>query len=214
MAPGLPRARPRQRQQAAGPARPCRHGRICKQHPELAKDAVAALLATISTLADDPALLASLRRRTLLEQGIELIDGAHCPLCDSPWESERHLRDHLAIKLEKSDEAQRLQKDLFASASVLDQALSSWLSQLAAIRRLAAALEDEATVRHKLKAGSITDDQPFDLVDRVTVSTGNIQITLRGVGKRKLPIKIPWQQKPKAEAQAHIQFASSDPGRP
>jgi site-specific DNA recombinase len=68
----------------------------------------------------------------------------------------------------------------------------------------------EAAVRHKFKADSITDDQPFNLVDRVTVSTGNIHITLRGVGKTKLPIKIPWQQKPKA--QAHIQFASSDVG--
>ncbi|WP_245286101.1 AAA family ATPase [Bradyrhizobium sp. WSM1253] len=115
-----------------------------KQLPELAKDAVAVLLATISTLADDPALLASLRRRTLLEQGIGLIDGAHCPLCDSPWESERHLRDHLAIQLEKSGEAQRLQKDLFASANVVDEAVSGWLAQLAAIRRLAQALEHEA----------------------------------------------------------------------
>lgn len=115
-----------------------------KQLPELAKEAVTALLAAINTLAEDAALLTSLRRRTLVEQGMELIDGAHCPLCDSPWESERHLRDHLAIKLEKSNEAQRLQKDLFANASLLDQAASGWLSQLTAIRRLAAALKDEA----------------------------------------------------------------------
>ncbi|MDE5464944.1 hypothetical protein [Bradyrhizobium sp. CSS354] len=115
-----------------------------KQLPELAKDAVTALLAAINTLAEDPALLTSLRRRSLVEQGMELIDGAHCPLCDSPWESERHLRDHLAIKLEKSNEAQRLQRDLFANSSLLDQAASGWLSQLTAIRRLAAALKDEA----------------------------------------------------------------------
>ncbi|MCK1655582.1 hypothetical protein IVA88_29755 [Bradyrhizobium sp. 149] len=57
-----------------------------KQLPEFAKDEVAALLATISTLANDPARLASLRRRTLVEQDIELIDGSDCPLCDSPWE--------------------------------------------------------------------------------------------------------------------------------
>jgi DNA invertase Pin-like site-specific DNA recombinase len=68
----------------------------------------------------------------------------------------------------------------------------------------------EAAVRQKLEAESITDDQPFDLVDRVIVSAGNIQITLRGVGKKKLPIKIPWQQKPKAQAQ--VQFASTDAG--
>lgn len=78
----------------------------------------------MTTLADDPALLASLRRRTLVEQGIELVDGPHCPLCDIPWESEGHLRGHLAIKLDKSNEAQRLQKDLLTNANVLEQALS------------------------------------------------------------------------------------------
>jgi hypothetical protein len=60
-----------------------------------------------------------------------------CPLSNSRQGSERHLRDHLAIKLEKSNGAQRLQKDLFSNVSVVDQALSSWLSQLAVIRRLA-----------------------------------------------------------------------------
>ena len=66
----------------------------------------------------------------------------------------------------------------------------------------------EAAVRYKLKAESITDDQPFDLVDRVTVSTGNIQITLRGAGKNKRPIEIPWQ--PKTKAKAQVEFASSE----
>ena len=69
----------------------------------------------------------------------------------------------------------------------------------------------EEAVRQKLEVESITDD-PFDLVDRVTVSAGNIQITLRGVGKTRLPIKIPWQQKPRAQAPAQVQFASTDAG--
>ena len=70
----------------------------------------------------------------------------------------------------------------------------------------------EAAVRQKLEAELITDDQPFDLVDRVIVSAGNIQITLRGVGKKRRPIKIPWQQKPRAQASAQVQFASTDAG--
>jgi hypothetical protein len=69
----------------------------------------------------------------------------------------------------------------------------------------------EAAVLHKLKAESVTDDQPFDLVDRVTVSTGNIQITLRGAKKNKRALEIPWQPKPKTQAQI-IQFASSNAG--
>ena len=84
----------------------------------------------------------------------------------------------------------------------------------------------EDAVRQKPEVESIADD-PFDLVDRVTVSAGSIQITLRGVGKKRLPIKIPWQQKPRnsyrclarrgqqkqrARAPAQVQFASTDVG--
>jgi hypothetical protein len=69
----------------------------------------------------------------------------------------------------------------------------------------------ETAVRQKLEAESSTDD-PFDRVDQVTISAGDIQITLRGVGKKRLPIKIPWQQKPRTQAPAQIQFASSDAG--
>jgi hypothetical protein len=165
-----------------------------KKLPELAKDEIGALLATISTLADDPALLASLRRRTLVEQGIELIDGPHCPLCDSPWESERHLRGHLAIKLEKSNEAQRLQKGLFANAGVLDQALSGWLSQLAVVRRLAAALEDEAF-------GAV--------IDRWTTELGGLQCNFRSLdGLRSISERLAsgWHAVPEGFDEATASF--------
>jgi hypothetical protein len=110
--------------------------------PDLARDEIAKLLATLDSLENDPALLVSLRRRSLVEQGIELLDGLHCPLCDSPWKSERHLRDHLAAKLDKSKEAQRLHAALLSDADALGKAVSGWLAQLAAIKKLAAALED------------------------------------------------------------------------
>ena len=113
-----------------------------KQLPNAAKDETGELLKVLETLSADPALLASLRRRTLVQKGIELIDGPLCPLCDSPWESERDLRDHLALKLQKSDEAQRLQTSLFASAAAIERAISSWVATLANARKLTTAQGD------------------------------------------------------------------------
>ena len=57
-----------------------------------------------------PPLLAALQRRAFIEKGLDLVDGPECPLCDTPWEDEQHLRDHLKAKLAKSAEAQKIQE--------------------------------------------------------------------------------------------------------
>ena len=66
----------------------------------------------------------------------------------------------------------------------------------------------EAKVRSKLKAVEAPVEEVFDHVERVTVSFGRIQITVRNVNASKRPIEIPWAPKPKAEAQ--IQLAPSE----
>ena len=66
----------------------------------------------------------------------------------------------------------------------------------------------EAEVRDKLNAGEITIEELFERIDRVTVSAGKIQITLRDASKNKRPIEIPWKPKPKDQAQ--IQLAPYD----
>jgi DNA invertase Pin-like site-specific DNA recombinase len=66
----------------------------------------------------------------------------------------------------------------------------------------------ETEVRSKLNDKEITIEEAFDHVERVTVSSGRIQVTLRDVSGSKRPIEIPWTPKPKAEVQ--IQLAPSE----
>ncbi len=93
-----------------------------KGFPDLAKVEVAAIIADIAKLEADPALFAALQRRSFIEKGLELVDGPACPLCDTPWEDEQHLRDHLKSKLEKSEEARKLQQALASNGMTVAQA--------------------------------------------------------------------------------------------
>ncbi|MGD9631675.1 MAG: AAA family ATPase [Pirellulales bacterium] len=168
-----------------------------KRLPTLAKDEISAILSTLDDLSNDPALLASLHRRSLVERGLELIQGPDCPLCDTPWESERHLRDHLAIKLQKSTEAQRLQQALFANAGVVEQAASNWIASLGAVRKLATAQQDAAFAT---------------LIDRWTADLAKFQPQLRtldGLYGAASSLKNGWYLGPKAFDKSLAQFAKS-----
>lgn len=79
----------------------------------------AVILAGISRLEADPALLNALHRRSFIEKGLDLIEGPECPLCDHPWDDEQHLREHLKAKLTKSEEAGRLQEALLSAGNEL-----------------------------------------------------------------------------------------------
>jgi hypothetical protein len=78
----------------------------------LGKEDAEAVVSSIVTLEGDPALLQALQRRSLVEKGLDLVDGPDCPLCDHAWPDEDHLRGHLKNKLAKSDEAAKLQASL------------------------------------------------------------------------------------------------------
>jgi hypothetical protein len=79
---------------------------------ELGKDEASSVLSGLVRLEADPVLLDALQRRSLIEKGLDLIDGPDCPLCDRSWENEEHLREHLKAKLGKSEEAGKLQDTL------------------------------------------------------------------------------------------------------
>ena len=83
-----------------------------KGFPDLAKTEAAVIVTDLASLEADPALLAALQRRAFIEKGLDLIDGPECPLCDTPWNDEQHLRDHLKAKLAKSEKARKLQERL------------------------------------------------------------------------------------------------------
>ncbi|MBX9719081.1 ATP-binding protein [Candidatus Binatia bacterium] len=89
------------------------------QFPDLARTEAAAIIEALGKLEADPALLAALRRRAFVENGLELVDGPDCPLCDTAWPDEQHLRDHLRAKLAKSEEARLLQQSLLDNGAAI-----------------------------------------------------------------------------------------------
>ena len=93
-----------------------------KGFPDLAKIEATAIVADLLKLEANPALFAALQRRTFIEKGLDLVDGPECPLCDTPWEDEQHLRDHLKAKLAKSEEARKLQQALLNNGTAVAQA--------------------------------------------------------------------------------------------
>lgn len=86
---------------------------------ELAKTEVEATLTDLAQLEADPDLLAALQRRAFIEKGLALVDGAECPLCDTPWDDEQKLRDHLKTKLAKSERARKIQESLLRNGANL-----------------------------------------------------------------------------------------------
>lgn len=105
--------------------------------PALAKAEAAAIVAALGRLESAPALLATLRRRSLIENGLRLVDGPECPLCDTRWEDEQHLRDHLQATLEKSAEARELQDLLSSKGTAIAVEAIRVVGLLVPIQRLA-----------------------------------------------------------------------------
>jgi hypothetical protein len=112
--------------------------------PNLAKAEAAAIISALLTLESDPALYASLRRRPLIEKGIDLLDGPDCPLCDHPWGNEQHLREHLKAKLSKSEDARKLQQALLDNGASLAREARGLTSLLPLVQKVAAELSEAA----------------------------------------------------------------------
>jgi DNA repair exonuclease SbcCD ATPase subunit len=88
---------------------------------ELGKKEALAIIGDLSTLESDSSLLASLKHRDFVEEGLKLIEKAECPLCNSPWPDIEHLKQHLEDKLAKSAEAKKLQDNLVKNGGAIAQ---------------------------------------------------------------------------------------------
>src|SRR6266852_577242 len=158
-----------------------------KGFPELAKTEAAAIIANLAKLEADAALLAALQRRTFIEKGLDLVDGPECPLCDTPWEDEQHLRDHLKAKLAKSEEARKLQQTLLNNGAALAreairvvgllglvqkvaegqgeggfaQLLSGWKTDLEGLKAKLTTVEGLAGLKDRLTAGWLEIPKTF-----------------------------------------------------
>jgi hypothetical protein len=105
--------------------------------PDLGKKEATAVVADLGKLEADPALLAALQRRSFIEKGLELVAGPECPLCDTPWEDEQHLRDHLKAKLLKSEEARKLQESLLKNGGTITEKAIRVVGVLTPVQKLA-----------------------------------------------------------------------------
>lgn len=105
--------------------------------PDLGRTETAGLTRDIAKLEADLALSAALQRRSLVERGLELLEGPDCPLCDSHWETEQQLRDHLRSKLAKSEEARRLQESMLSKGAALIEKAVRLTGVITSVQRLA-----------------------------------------------------------------------------
>ena len=110
--------------------------------PDLGAEETAAIISGVARLEGDPALLDALQRRSLIEKGLDLVDGPDCPLCDRSWEDEEHLRAHLKAKLGKSEEAGKVQDSLLKSGVDLARHVIRVLGLLGQTLKIANGLGD------------------------------------------------------------------------
>jgi recombinational DNA repair ATPase RecF len=153
--------------------------------PTLGREEVDAIVANLAKLENDSGLFAALQRRSLIEKGLELVDGPECPLCDTAWASEQLLRYHLAAKLDRSDAARKMQQDLLTNGAALGQTII-WVAGLVvpALRVADADGDDVARVLGDWKAD----------LDEVRAKLGNVD----GLTGLKDRLAADWLAVPKA----------------
>jgi hypothetical protein len=101
------------------------------------KTAIAGAVEGLNKIEADPGLLEAIRRRSFIQTGLDLVDSAQCPLCDTAWEIDA-LRVHLDEKLKKSRHAEELQQGLLTYGREI-------AAELARIRALIAPVEKVGT---------------------------------------------------------------------
>jgi hypothetical protein len=135
------------------------------------------IVSNLAKLEADPALIAALQRRSFFEKGLDLIDGSECPLCDHIWGDEQHLCEHLKAKLEKSEEARKLQQTLLSNGTVLAQEAIRVAGLPGPVQKIAEGQGEDAFIRilidwrtdlAALKTTLTTVDGLTGLKDRLT----------------------------------------------
>lgn len=157
-----------------------------KRFSDLAKIEAAGIVADLTKLEDDPTLFAAFQRRSFIEKGLDLIDGPECPLCDSRWEDEQHLRDHLQAKLQKSESARKIQESLLNNGTAITEHAIRVIGLLTPIQKLAEGHDDGEFAQlltiwtrdlEALKGKLATVDGLASLKDRLTTGWSEVPRT-------------------------------------
>jgi len=93
----------------------------------LGKTEAEKIVGDLAKLDADPSLLAALQARSFVQKGLSLVDNAECPLCDREWPDIEHLKQHLQAKLDKSEEARKLQDALLKNAGSISGKLTAFM---------------------------------------------------------------------------------------
>jgi len=129
------------------------------------------IVADLGKLEADPALLAALQRRFFIEKGLELVDGPECPLCDTPWDDEEQLRNHLQAKLAKSEEARAIRDSLRTNGAAISDALIRIVGLIGPVHKLAT-VEEHTGFAEGLVAWKSDLDELKPKLDTVDGLTG------------------------------------------
>lgn len=104
---------------------------------ESGKQEVEPILNAVSTLENDPSLLTVFQQRFLIEDGLRLVDGPQCPLCDTEWEDEAKLRAHLQKKITQSKRAEAIEKKILDIAGPVAGYAQRIVALLTPVKQLA-----------------------------------------------------------------------------
>ena len=109
----------------------------------LGKSEAQEILDDLTRLEQHSSLLAALQQRSFVEKGLSLVDSAECPLCDSAWPDIDHLKQHLRAKLDKYEEAKKLQDALLKNASLIGSKVTGFGGMLGPVKTAAEVLGEK-----------------------------------------------------------------------
>lgn len=99
------------------------------------KDEISTILNGIAELEENDDLLQLVQRHSLLQLGLDLIDGPPCPLCDTEWDVDA-LRNHILDKIKRSKEGQRIQAKLLGSGRAIAAQVATLRSLIDAVSKI------------------------------------------------------------------------------
>lgn len=107
------------------------------------KDERSTVDVSFAQLEKDPELMAAFKRQDFYQDGVGFIAGPQCPLCDSEWPSEQHIRDHIGKKIEHSKVAKQIQEDIRSAGLKINAECARVLGILSPVKKLAVDLNDK-----------------------------------------------------------------------
>jgi hypothetical protein len=131
----------------------------------------------LTRLEQDRSLLAALQERSFVEKGLSLVDSAECPLCDKEWPNIDHLKEHLQAKLDKSEDAKKLQDALLKNASLVGSKLSTFVGLLGPVKTAADVMKENefSQVIATWKSDLETFKTGFGSVEKIRKAKGRFE---------------------------------------